>query len=224
MGSISHPIVSHERSSFLDQLTPCKTFTITNQKLSGTTCLSVRPDKGRGKSCLTVLLYIKIFTWKTGRMPQHSSPSQSRITTYYYFGTSMVTQTAIQGCRHSSWEEYRYSTASQWVNDFFVQMVSICDTTPPWIKPPSASKLIFFDPLTFEQVIKLLTSSIKKCCRLNSVPTFLVKKEVASVAPVIVFPINKSLESGIFSRVLQVSCHNAPPQESLTRSRRTLSS
>lgn len=93
-------------------------------------------------------------------------------------------------------------------NDFFVQKIqkirnSINSDSPaPDVPSPAVTcSLSTFQPLTIEQVEKLITASTNKSCDLDPLPTSFVKMEVKTLAPVICAIVNKSLETGDFPQM-----------------------
>jgi hypothetical protein len=97
------------------------------------------------------------------------------------------------------------SDISEMFSEYFVQKIAkirnsiTCDSSMPVIQPPFvSSSLTTFEPVTSDEVTKLITSSPNKSCDLDPIPTSLVKQEVSSLTSTITTIINESLGSGSF--------------------------
>ena len=68
----------------------------------------------------------------------------------------------------------------------------------PWHKEmPSLSQ---FDPMTSEEVTRIISSMATKSCELDAIPTSVLKQITPSVVPTITKIINISLTQGIFAK------------------------
>ena len=67
----------------------------------------------------------------------------------------------------------------------------------PWHKEiPSLSQ---FDPMTSEEVTRIISSMATKSCKLDAIPTSVLKQITPSIVPTITKIINISLTQGIFT-------------------------
>ena len=70
---------------------------------------------------------------------------------------------------------------------------------------PSESMLTEFQPLTCDDVEKLVLKSKSTSCSLDPIPTSLLKSCISAVSPVLTKIVNMSLQTGNFSRNLEIS-------------------
>ena len=77
------------------------------------------------------------------------------------------------------------------------------NSAPPVITARSATPLTSFEPVTEQEISKLLSTSPSKSCCLDPIPTWLLKRISAHIAPIICYLCNLSLSSGTFPPVLK---------------------
>ena len=90
-------------------------------------------------------------------------------------------------------------------SDFFVEKITKIRNSIPTVPrpleadfPSNSCRLMNFNLVLEEDVLKLITSSRSKSCDLDPLPTELVKKAAHKLCPAITTIINKSLSSGVF--------------------------
>ena len=74
---------------------------------------------------------------------------------------------------------------------------TLAATADPSCEPPSnvSANLTTFDPVTVDDVVQIIAKSPNTTCRLDPVPTWIVKQLVTSFAPGIRLIINSSLQT-----------------------------
>jgi len=81
--------------------------------------------------------------------------------------------------------------------------VSTASATPPDIIPRQAPQFLRFDPVTVPEIVKLIKTTPAKSCPLDPIPSWLLKKLIIPIAPVICQLCNMSMQTGIFPAILK---------------------
>ena len=77
---------------------------------------------------------------------------------------------------------------------------------PPAITDRCVPPLSSFEPVSEREIAALLHSSPTKSCRLDPIPTWLLKRLSSCVTPVLCHLCNLSMESGLFPLQLKQAC------------------
>ena len=95
------------------------------------------------------------------------------------------------------------STADEFVDKVEAVRQSTSSTPLHHVSETAAHTMASWEPVTPDDVVKLISNALNKSCQLDAAPTWLVKQYRGLLAPFISRLFNKSLATGCFPKLMK---------------------